>query len=371
MIGMLMLHGPCLLDPQTNTTRLNPESWTESFNVIYLDQPAGTGFSYVDDSENPEAYPERNENSALDFIVAVELFRLAFKDLENAPLYVAGESYAGQYVPIYGAAILDHNVRVSARYRIPLVSIIIGNGWVSPKEQFPALYDISCSEFNAIPPILNKSECAKMAPIAARCEMLAEACATFPDDIICGAIGQYCEPALKAPVVASDHSPWDRTLVCKGPRKDLCYLGLKAITDFFAIPEILGILEVESQTQGKAIPFEIVSSIIEKRYSKTGDMAVSSVPALTRLIEDDNVHVLIYVGTNDWIVNPLGVRRYLDEMRFEKYLEFRAQSRQLLTWKTKEGRSAGTVKRIDGLWHVELAGGGHMVRISSCSLSSW
>jgi cathepsin A (carboxypeptidase C) len=328
MIGMLMLHGPCLLDPQTNTTRLNPESWTESFNVIYLDQPAGTGFSYVDDSDNPEAYPEQNEDSASDFVAAVELFRLAFKDLGNAPLYVAGESYAGQYVPIYGAAILNHNARVSARYRIPLVSIIIGNGWVSPKEQFPALYDISCSEHHSIPPILNESECAKMAPIAARCEILAEACATFPDDIICGAIGQYCEPALKAPVVASDHSPWDRTLVCKGPRKDLCYPGLKAITDFFAIPEILEILEVESQTQGKAIPFEIVSSIIEKRYSKTGDMAVSSVPALTRLIEDDNIHVLIYVGTNDWIVNLLGVRRYLDEIGLRSILnlELKADS---------------------------------------------
>ncbi len=90
MIGMLIINGPCLLDLQTKTTISNPDSWTESFNVIYLDQPAGTGFSYVDDSENPDAYPKRSEESAPDFIAALDLFRLAFEELENAPLYVAG-----------------------------------------------------------------------------------------------------------------------------------------------------------------------------------------------------------------------------------------------------------------------------------------
>jgi cathepsin A (carboxypeptidase C) len=87
-----MLHGPCLLDLETKTTNFNLEAWTESFNVIYLDQPEGTGFSYVNDSKNPNACPERNEESAIDFIAAVQLFRLAFDDLDSVPLYLAGES---------------------------------------------------------------------------------------------------------------------------------------------------------------------------------------------------------------------------------------------------------------------------------------
>ncbi|KUJ13683.1 alpha/beta-hydrolase [Mollisia scopiformis] len=360
-IGMLMLHGPCLLDMKNQTTRFNPDSWTEFFNVIYLDQPAGTGFSYVEESENPEAYPRRSEESALDFIVALELFRVGFEGLEHAPLYVAGESWAGQYVPTYGAAILDYNTRVSARERIPLVSVIIGNGWVSPAAQFPALYDISCFEYNGIPPVLNETECAKMAPIAARCEYLANACATFPDDIVCSAVGDYCEPTLKAAVGRLEKGhPWDRTLVCNAPTPDACYPELKGITELFAVPEVLDQLEAVQQTQGKAVPFEVVSSIIEERYSKSGGDALTSVPALTRLIDDADINVLIYVGTQDWIVNPVGVRRCLDEMRFEDYLHFRNQGREELAWKTKEGRSAGTVKKIDGLWHVELAGAGHM-----------
>jgi cathepsin A (carboxypeptidase C) len=366
MIGMPMLHGPRLLNLGTNTTKFNPNAWTEAFNVIYLDQPAGTGFSYVDDSENADAYPKRSEESALDFIVALELFRVAFQDLEHASLHVTGESYAGQYVPVYGAAILDHNTRVPAKHQIPLVSIIIGNGWVSPAAQFSALYDISCYEHDSIPPILNQTECAKIAPITARCEYLAHACATFPDEIVCAAVGDYCEPTLKAVVKGLRVGyPWDRTLTCKVPTPDACYPELKGITEYFVIPEILDRLEAREQTQGKAVPFEIVLSIIEERYSKSGGNALTSVPALTRLIDDANVNVLIFVGTNDWIANPVGVRRYLDGMRFEGYLDFRNQGRLPLPWKTKEGNSAGTVKKIDGLWHVELAGAGHMVRMRS------
>ena len=363
------MHGPCLLNLKTNTTKFNPDAWTEFFNVIYLDQPAGTGFSYVDDAENPDAYPKRIEESASDFILALDLFRVAFNDLDQAPLYVAGESYAGQYVPLYGAAILDYNTHAPAKHRIPLVSVIIGNGWVSPAAQFSALYDISCFEHDSIPPILNQTECAKMSPIAARCEYLAGACATFPDDIICSAVADYCEPTLKAAVVGLKRGHgWDRTLACKAPTQDACYPELKGITEIFAVPQVLDDLEAGPQTQEKAVPFEIISSIIEERYSKSGGNALTSVPALTTLINDASVDVLIFVGTNDWIVNPVGVRRYLDAMRFKGYLDFRNQGRLPLPWKTKEGKSAGTVRKIDGLWHVELAGAGHMVRVRSSIL---
>jgi cathepsin A (carboxypeptidase C) len=120
--------------------------------------------------------------------------------------------------------------------------------------------------------------------------------------------------------------------------------------------------------EGKAVPFTVVSGIIEDKYSKTGRTAGTSIiPAITKLINDPSVDVMIYVGINDWIANTLGVRGYLDNMRFEGYLEFRNEARLLFSWNTKEGKSGGMIKRIDGLWHVELAGVGHVVTSSSLS----
>jgi cathepsin A (carboxypeptidase C) len=162
-------------------------------------------------------------------------------------------------VPIYGAAILDHNARLQGRYHIPLVSVIIGNGLVSPSAQFPALYNPSCSEHDSIPPLPNETECAKMAPIAARCELHADACAAFPDDIICGPVGEFCEPALKGLLSGGGHHPWDRTLDCEAPTSEPCYPTLKSITDLFAVPQILKRLDVDKK-KGRLIEIQACGS---------------------------------------------------------------------------------------------------------------
>ncbi|KAK2783313.1 hypothetical protein FQN52_000322 [Onygenales sp. PD_12] len=46
MIGMLMENGPCFVNPDSNSTTLNPWSWNRDVNMLYLDQPVQTGFSY-------------------------------------------------------------------------------------------------------------------------------------------------------------------------------------------------------------------------------------------------------------------------------------------------------------------------------------
>jgi hypothetical protein len=38
--------GPCYVNPDSNSTVLNPWSWNNNINVLYIDSPAQTGFSY-------------------------------------------------------------------------------------------------------------------------------------------------------------------------------------------------------------------------------------------------------------------------------------------------------------------------------------
>jgi carboxypeptidase C (cathepsin A) len=47
--------------------------------------------------------------------------------------YIAGESYAGMYIPYSADAILK-----STHVNTPLKGLLIGNGWISPREQYPA-----------------------------------------------------------------------------------------------------------------------------------------------------------------------------------------------------------------------------------------
>ncbi|KAI1499275.1 serine carboxypeptidase [Biscogniauxia marginata] len=46
MIGLLEENGPCFVGPDSKTTYLNPWSWNNEVNMLYLDQPTQVGFSY-------------------------------------------------------------------------------------------------------------------------------------------------------------------------------------------------------------------------------------------------------------------------------------------------------------------------------------
>ncbi|KAF2667173.1 putative serine carboxypeptidase [Microthyrium microscopicum] len=46
MIGLLQENGPCSVNRDSNSTTLNPWSWNQEVNMLYIDQPVQTGFSY-------------------------------------------------------------------------------------------------------------------------------------------------------------------------------------------------------------------------------------------------------------------------------------------------------------------------------------
>lgn len=46
MQGALRENGPCFIADDSNSTYLNPWSWNNEANVLYVDQPLHTGFSY-------------------------------------------------------------------------------------------------------------------------------------------------------------------------------------------------------------------------------------------------------------------------------------------------------------------------------------
>lgn len=46
MMGLLAENGPCLVNSDSATTRLNPWSWNNKVNMLYIDEPTQVGFSY-------------------------------------------------------------------------------------------------------------------------------------------------------------------------------------------------------------------------------------------------------------------------------------------------------------------------------------
>ncbi|KAL9013123.1 MAG: hypothetical protein Q9173_002166 [Seirophora scorigena] len=133
MDGALMEIGPYRLNDKEHLV-YNDGAWDEFANVLFVDNPVGTGFSYVD----TDSYVHELTEMANQMVQFLEKFFELFPEYLMNDLYIAGESYAGQHIPYIAKAVLDHNSRQKAGKRWNLSGLLIGNGWISPPEQYDA-----------------------------------------------------------------------------------------------------------------------------------------------------------------------------------------------------------------------------------------
>ncbi|EDV23855.1 Lysosomal protective protein [Trichoplax sp. H2] len=112
--GLLTEHGPFSVNDDL-TISLRNTSWNKFANVIYLESPAGVGFSYGPSSNLSDITTAENNYAAL------KAFFKKFPTFANHDFYITGESYAGVYVPTLAT-------RVANDSTIRLKAIAIGNG---------------------------------------------------------------------------------------------------------------------------------------------------------------------------------------------------------------------------------------------------
>jgi len=91
-----MENGPCVVDDDSTVFFDNPFSWSNWTNVLYIEQPAGVGYSYARDKSDKI---QNDITSSKDSIKALHAFFKKFPEFVGWDLYISGESYAGIYIP--------------------------------------------------------------------------------------------------------------------------------------------------------------------------------------------------------------------------------------------------------------------------------
>ncbi|XP_057982226.1 serine carboxypeptidase-like 45 [Malania oleifera] len=106
--GAFMEHGPfkpSSESPYYPSLYRNPFSWNTVANMLYVESPAGVGFSY---STDKSFYTSVNDSmTARDNLVFLTRWLHKFPEYWGRPLFLTGESYAGHYVPQLAQLILN------------------------------------------------------------------------------------------------------------------------------------------------------------------------------------------------------------------------------------------------------------------------
>ncbi|KAM0339671.1 hypothetical protein ACHAPU_010854 [Fusarium lateritium] len=138
-IGIFQENGPCHFVDNSSEPTLNPFSWNEYANMLYIDQPLGTGFSEGTKTINSTI-------SAAPYIwTFLQAFFDNFPQYESSDLGLFTESFGGHYGPKFAELLLDQNDRIQSGqlqgHEVNLVALGINSGWIDPAPQFKAYAD--------------------------------------------------------------------------------------------------------------------------------------------------------------------------------------------------------------------------------------
>ncbi|KAH7689755.1 Peptidase S10 serine carboxypeptidase protein [Dioscorea alata] len=101
----------------------HPFSWTKVSNVIFLDSPVGTGFSF---SNTPEGYVDGDVTSSNRVHRFLRKWLLDHPQFLSNPLYIAGDSYAGKVVPFI-TDLISQSIESGTQPLLNLKGYLIGN----------------------------------------------------------------------------------------------------------------------------------------------------------------------------------------------------------------------------------------------------
>jgi len=339
-LALLAENGPCMFDSQGKLTN-NPYSWTESANVMWVDQPGDTGFSYGPD-------PASNRGVAEHMHVFFQSFYEALPQFKANDFYIFGESYGGHYVP----AIAHYLWRQAkaGNFSSSLKGIAIGNGITDPKEQMKWYPDMAKdggkSEGGSLEKSVGLSESVitTMRISAATCAAAISACVS---DATVSCLGAYsaCIQSELVPYENTGMNVYDMRIKCAV--EPLCY-------DFSMVGTFLN----DPETQKKLGVNKTWESCNYKVNAAISEDWVHSFHNLLPDLLADGIRVLIYAGDVDYICNWLGNKKWMLRLEWPHKLEFNAaKDLDYLV----DGSISGRLRSTHGLHFLQVYQAGHMV----------
>ncbi|KAJ5799157.1 uncharacterized protein N7518_001225 [Penicillium psychrosexuale] len=352
MDGALMEVGPYRLQDD-HTLKYNEGRWDEFANLLFVDNPVGTGFSYA----NTNSYLHELDEMAAHFIIFLEKFFELFPEYANDDLYLAGESYAGQHIPYIAKAIQDRNKGVAENggTQWPIKGLLIGNGWISPADQYPSYFKFVEREGLLTPGTvlhnninaLNEVCLSKLETAGAKNKLDVGACELV--------LQQFLDRTTE------NHQCYNMYDVRLKDEAKSCGMNwppdLKNIEPYLQRPDVVKALNINP---AKKSGWTECAGMVHMAF--TAKNSIPSVHLLPGLIES-GINVLLFSGDKDLICNHIGTETLIHNMDWMGGSGFETSPG---VWAPRhdwsfEGEPAGIYQSARNLTYVLFYNSSHMV----------
>lgn len=102
-------------------------TWVNDYNVLFIDNPVGTGYSYT---EKFSGYAKNNAQIAADLLECIRGFLNEFPKFATVPIYVTAESYGGKMAAEF--ALVWYKAQIAGNIKSNLRGVALGDSWISP-----------------------------------------------------------------------------------------------------------------------------------------------------------------------------------------------------------------------------------------------
>ena len=170
MYGLMIQWGSKVITCGADQLIDNPFPLNERATVIFLDNPAGVGFSSPKGVDN-------SFDSALDILNFLDQLRKTDFNghkFVDQPMHVMGASFAGHYISALGLTIAT-----DPKYKgLNVKSLIMANPSLDEKRQYDQVYDTICDAAQSPDPywLLDNQQCHDWKAAIPQCQLAIDAC---------------------------------------------------------------------------------------------------------------------------------------------------------------------------------------------------
>ena len=342
MIGLFQENGPCHFVNGQSTPSLNPYSFNEYANMLYIDQPIGVGFSYGSDSVTSTV-------TAAPYVwKLLQAFYTQFPQYENRDFGIFTESYGGHYGPEFADYFEQQNAAITAKsvtgQNINLVALGINNGWFDATLQEKAYVDFSLN--NSYHALITQSQYdSYLNTYDTECAPALTQCQNTGSDTDCVNSVNTCYNGIEGPLSQSgDFDVYDIRAPSNDPSPPQTY------TKYLSDPTVVKAIGAKSAYQ------ECPNAPYQK-FATTGDNARSFLSQLSDVVKS-GVTTVVWAGDADWICNWYGGLAAADAVSFSGQNQFTASE---LAPYNVAGAQGGTFKTVSNFSFLRVFGAGHEV----------